>query len=69
MTYMLAGGFLPGHPVQMSIDGQPVATLTVGDLGTVTYMIAPRLLSLVPGDHTVQLSSLLLTMTGSFHIS
>jgi subtilase family serine protease len=69
MTYLLAGGFLPGHPVQMSIDGQPVATLTVGDLGTVTYMIAPRLLNLVPGDHTVQLSSLLLTMTGRFHVS
>jgi subtilase family serine protease len=69
MTYLLAGGFLPGHPVQMSIDGQAVATLTVGDLGTVTYMIAPRLLNLVPGDHTVRLSSLLLTMTGRFNIS
>jgi subtilase family serine protease len=69
MTYMLAGGFLPGHPVEMSIDGTAVATLTVGDLGTVTYMITPRLLNLGPGEHTVQLSSLLLNMTGSFHIS
>jgi subtilase family serine protease len=69
MTYLLAGGFLPGHPVQMSIDGQAVATVTVGDLGTVTYMITPRLLNLAPGYHTVQLSSLLLTMTGRFHIS
>jgi subtilase family serine protease len=69
MTYMLAGGFLPGHPVQLSIDGNAVATLTVGDLGTVTYMIDPGLLSLAPGEHTVQLSSLLLTMTGRFDIS
>jgi subtilase family serine protease len=69
MTYMLAGGFLPGHPVQMSIDGTQIATLTVGDLGTVTYMIDPGLLSLAPGEHTVQLNSLLLTMTGSFQVS
>jgi subtilase family serine protease len=69
MTYLLAGGFLPGHPVQMSIDGNPVATLTVGDLGTVTFMIAPSLLKLAPGAHTVQLSSLLVTKTGRFDIS
>jgi subtilase family serine protease len=68
MSYLLAGGFLPGHPVQMSIDGKAVATLTVGDLGTVTYMIDPRLLKLRPGEHTVQLTSLLLTKTGRFHI-
>jgi subtilase family serine protease len=69
MTYLLAGGFLPGHPVKMSIDGKAVATLTVGDLGTVTFMIDPGLLTLAPGEHTVRLSSLLLTKTGRFHIS
>jgi subtilase family serine protease len=69
MTYLLAGGFLAGHPVQMSIDGKAVATLTVGDLGTVTYMIDPSLLKLARGEHTVRLSSLLLDMTGRFHIS
>ena len=69
MTYLLAGSFLPGHPVQMSIDGSPVATLTVGDLGTVTYMIDPSLLNLAPGEHTVELSSLLLNKTATFDIS
>jgi subtilase family serine protease len=69
MTYLLAGGFLPGHPVQMSIDGKTVATLTVGDLGTVTYMIDPSLLNLAPGEHTVRLSSLLLNMTGRFRVN
>jgi hypothetical protein len=69
MTYLLAGGFLPGHPVQMSIDGKAVATLTVGDLGTVTCMIDPSLLKLRPGEHTIQLNSLLLNKTGRFHIS
>jgi len=68
MTYLLAGGFLPGHPVRMSIDGKTVATLTVGDLGTVTYMIAARLLKLAPGEHRVRLSSLLLDMTGRFRV-
>jgi subtilase family serine protease len=68
-TYMLAGGFLPGHPVQMSIDGKAVATLTVGDLGTVTDMIDSGLLKLAPGEHIVRLSSLLLNTTGRFHIS
>jgi subtilase family serine protease len=67
-TYLLARGFLPGHPVQMSIDGKAIATLTVGNLGTVTFMIDPSLLKLAPGEHTVRLSSLLLNETGRFHI-
>jgi subtilase family serine protease len=67
-TYLLAGGFLPGHPVRMSIDGKLIATLTVGDLGTVTSMIDPSLLKLAPGEHTVQLSSLLLSKTAKFRI-
>jgi subtilase family serine protease len=68
MTYLQAGGFLAGHPVQLSVDGKAVATLTAGDLGTVTYMIAPSMLSLQPGEHTVTLGSLLLTMTGKFRV-
>jgi subtilase family serine protease len=68
MTYLLAGGFLAGHPVKMSIDGKAVATLKVGDLGTVSYTIAPSLLKLKPCKHTVTLDSLLLTMTGTFSI-
>jgi hypothetical protein len=36
---------------------------------TVTYMIDPSMLNLAPGEHTVQLSSLLLNMTGTFDIS
>ncbi len=69
MTYLLAGGFLPGHPVRMSVDGRAVATLKAGDLGTVAYMIAPGLLKLKPGKHTVTLGSLLVTMTGTFRVT
>jgi subtilase family serine protease len=64
--YLLAGNFLPMHPVQMSIDGQPVATLTANELGDVTYMIDPTALGLTAGSHTVTLSSMLLTETGAF---
>jgi subtilase family serine protease len=64
--YLLAGGFLPGHPVHLTVDGQPVATLTATPLGTVTGMIDPAALNLPAGSHQLQLSSLLITQTGTF---
>jgi subtilase family serine protease len=68
-SYLLAPGFLPGHPVRLSVDGKLVATLTAGDLGTVTYMIDPALLKLAPGVHKVTLQSMLLTTTTTFRSS
>jgi subtilase family serine protease len=68
-TYLLAGNFLPMHPVQLSIDGKTVATLTANELGDVTSMIDPATLGLAPGVHTVALSSLLLNETGTFRSS
>jgi hypothetical protein len=68
-AYMLAGNFLPMHPVQLSVDGQPVATLTANELGDVTYMFDPAALGLSAGRHTVTLTSMLLTETGSFRSS
>ena len=65
-SYLLAPNFLPGHPVNFAIDGQTVATLTANALGDVTYMIDPALLKLSPGQHTISLSSMLLTETASF---
>ncbi|HSZ40741.1 MAG TPA: S53 family peptidase [Trebonia sp.] len=64
--YLLAGNFLPMHPVTLSIDGTMVATLTANELGDVTYMIDPATLGLSSGRHTVTLSSMLITQTGSF---
>jgi hypothetical protein len=64
--YLLAGNFLPMHPVALSIDGTTVATLTANELGDVTYMIDPATLGLSSGRHTVTLSSMLITQTGSF---
>jgi subtilase family serine protease len=65
-AYMLDTGFLPGHPVELSIDGQQVATLTATSLGYVTYMLDPAALSLSPGTHVLQLTSMLLTSTKTF---
>ncbi len=68
-SYLLAGGYLPAHPVQLLIDDRPIATLTANSLGAVTYMIDPSLLHLPAGRHNVALKSLLLTATRSFSSS
>jgi subtilase family serine protease len=64
--YLLAGNFLPEHPVVLSVDGTTVATLTANELGDVTYMIDPSALGLPAGTHRVSLSSTLLTETATF---
>jgi subtilase family serine protease len=69
VSYLLAPGFLPGHPVWLTIDGHQVAKLTAGNLGTVTYMIDPSALHLSAGWHAVRLTSMLLTETGTFRSS
>jgi hypothetical protein len=66
VSYLVAVGFLPGHPVRMRIDGRPVATLTASDLGYVTYAIEPALLKLAPGPHKLTLSSMLITESAAF---
>jgi subtilase family serine protease len=65
-SYLVAHGFLAGHPVRVSVDGTAITTLTASDLGTVTYMLDPKQLGLAPGRHVVQLTSMLITMTRAF---
>jgi subtilase family serine protease len=69
VTYLLAGGFLPGHPVQMLVDNHLIATLTATVLGTVTYSISPGLLKLANGSHSLELQSMLIDETASFSSS
>ena len=64
--YLNANGLLPGHPVQLAIDGKTIDTLTVNQLGGITYMIDPTQLKLAAGKHTVTLTSMLLTETAQF---
>jgi subtilase family serine protease len=65
-TYLLAGGFIPQHPVQVAVDGKQVATLTANNLGDVTSQIDPAALSLAAGQHTVTLHSMLLDESVGF---
>jgi subtilase family serine protease len=60
------GGFLPGHPVRLAIDGKPVSTLTASNAGTVSYTIDPAALGLSPGHHVLTLQSMLITATAIF---
>ncbi|MGH9170519.1 MAG: S53 family peptidase [Acidimicrobiales bacterium] len=69
VSYLLASGFLPGHPVKLMIGGTAVATLTATALGTVAYMIDPALLKLASGAHLVTLHSMLVNVTASFKSS
>ena len=64
-SYLLASDFLPGHPVDLAIDGHTVATLTANTLGDVTYMIDPSQLKLAPGGHTITLAGMLLKQTAT----
>jgi subtilase family serine protease len=66
VSYLLSPGYLPQHPVKLFIDGRYITTLTATALGTVTYMIDPSLLNLKAGTHTVELTSMLINVTGSF---
>ena len=43
---MLEPGFLPGHPVVLTIDNIQIATLTASTSGYVTRMIDPAKLGL-----------------------
>lgn len=69
VSYMFANNFLPGHPIDLLVDGTQVATLTANSLGAVTYMISPAVLGLSAGQHTIELQSLLLNETASFEVS
>lgn len=69
ISYLFASGFLPGHPVQLTIGTRVVAKLTASVLGTLTYMIDPATLKLAAGNHTVKLESMLITVTGTFRSS
>ena len=65
-TALTATGYLPTHPVTVSVDGTQVATVTAADDGTVGYSIDPATLGLTPGFHQVTLHSMLLTSSAAF---
>jgi subtilase family serine protease len=60
------GGFLPGHPVKLMIDGNLVTTPTASSAGTVSYTLSPSALGLSAGHHVLTLQSMLITTTAVF---
>jgi len=59
-------GFLPRHPVTLAVDGKAITTLTASDQGTVSYVLNPAAMGLVPGHHVLTLQSMLITTTADF---
>jgi subtilase family serine protease len=58
-TQLTATGFLPGHPVHLTVDGQQVATVTADDTGSIGYPLNPAALHLKPGRHQLIAHSML----------
>ena len=63
---LTARGFLPRHPVSLSIDGRLVGRLTASTRGSVSYAVRPGRLQLASGPHVITLTSMLLTQRASF---
>ncbi len=63
-----AAGFLPGYPVTLSIDGHHVAVLHARSDGSVSYVIRPASLGLHRGQHSIELTSMLLTEPNRFRV-
>ena len=59
-------GFLPGHPVELAIDGTAITTLTASSQGTVSDVLEPAALGLASGHHVLTLQSMLITTTANF---
>ncbi|MBE7188759.1 S53 family peptidase, partial [Jatrophihabitans endophyticus] len=55
-----ADGFLPAHPVTVSVDGKQVTTVTADAKGAATYALDAS--SVGTGRHVVRLSGLLISM-------
>lgn len=64
---LTSSGFLPAHPVTLTIDGTMITTLTASPRGTVSYRLDPAALALRPGHHTITLAGMLITTQTDFH--
>ncbi len=62
-------GFLPDHPVTLSVDGTALATVTADTSGNITYAFRPQDKQLAPGQHTLTVHSLLLDQTATFNVT
>ncbi|HEY4021447.1 MAG TPA: S53 family peptidase [Pseudonocardiaceae bacterium] len=63
---LIATGFLPGHPVHLTVNGQQIATVTADGSGDISYPFNPAALHLPPGKHVLTAHSMLLDEQLSF---
>ncbi len=63
---LTARGFLPLHPVTITIDGRTVATVHADKAGKLSFRISPAALHLHSGRHTLIMTGMLLTMRTTF---
>jgi hypothetical protein len=61
-------GFLPDHPVTLSVDGTPLATVTADTSGNITYAFTPAGKKLTAGKHTLSVTSMLLDQQRTFTV-
>ena len=62
-------GFLPGHPVTITVDGAMLATVTADTSGNINYAFTATSKALATGPHTLTVGSLLLTQSAGFTIT
>ena len=63
---LTATGFLPGHPVHLSVDGRQITTVTADGNGDISCPFDPATLHLPPGKHLLTTQSMLLDQQLSF---
>jgi len=64
--HLVAGGFLPLHPVTLYIDNRKIIVLHASTHGSVSYLIDPAMLGLPAGRHALKLVGMLLTASRTF---
>jgi hypothetical protein len=66
---VMSSGFLPGHPVHLSVDGAPLTTLTADTSGNIGFGFTPASVNLGAGRHTLTVDSMLLSQSATFTVT
>jgi subtilase family serine protease len=61
-------GFLPDHPVHLTVDGAPLATVTADTSGNISYSFRAADKHIADGQHKLGISSLLLDQSKTFTV-
>ena len=61
-------GFLPGHPVTLTVDGHPLAKVVADTSGNITYSFTAARTGLAAGPHALTVHSLLLDQSIKFTV-